>query len=48
MESTGKPGMVHISEKTYQFLKEEYYVTQAEDCESKYRLKSDEGKVVFF
>lgn len=34
MESTGKPGMVHISEKTYQFLKEEYYVQQADDFES--------------
>jgi len=34
MESTGKPGMVHISEKTYQFLKEEYYVQQAEDFQN--------------
>jgi len=34
MESTGKPGMVHISDKTYQFLKEEYYVQQAEDFQN--------------
>ena len=31
MESTGQPGRVHISEKTYQFLTEDYYVQQAED-----------------
>eukprot|EP00094_Tigriopus_californicus_P007688 TCALIF_07404-PA protein Name:"Similar to Adcy9 Adenylate cyclase type 9 (Mus musculus)" AED:0.09 eAED:0.09 QI:1748/0.72/0.66/0.91/0.90/0.83/12/0/1384 len=30
MESTGKPGMVHISEKTYEFLKEEYFVQEGE------------------
>jgi len=34
MESTGKPGMVHISDKTYQFLKEDYYVQQAEDFQN--------------
>jgi len=34
MESTGKPGMVHISDKTYQFLKDDYYVQQAEDFQS--------------
>ena len=33
MESSGKPGMVHISEKTYSFLEEEYYVQKAEDLE---------------
>ena len=42
MESTGKPGMVHISEKTYSFLEEEYHVQKAEDlegndCESRRR-----------
>ena len=31
MESTGKPGKVHISEKTYQFLKEDYFVEEAEE-----------------
>ena len=31
MESTGKPGKVHISEKTYQFLKEDYYVEEGDD-----------------
>ena len=35
MESSGKPGMVHISEKTYSFLEEEYYVQKAEDLEGK-------------
>ena len=30
MESTGKPGMVHISEKTYSFLKEEYFVQEGD------------------
>jgi len=33
MESSGKPGMVHISEKTYSFLEEEYYVQRAEGLE---------------
>ena len=33
MESTGKPGKVHISEATYQFLKEEYNVEEAETLE---------------
>ena len=33
MESSGKPGMVHISEATYSFLEEEYYVQKAEDLE---------------
>ena len=26
MESTGKPGMVHISHATYTFLKDQYFV----------------------
>ena len=26
MESTGKPGMVHISHSTYTFLKDQYFV----------------------
>lgn len=30
MESTGKPGMVHISEKTYSFLKNDYLVDEGE------------------
>ena len=33
MESSGKPGMVHISEKTYQFLKEDYYVQEGDNTE---------------
>uniref|UniRef100_A0A1Y1K270 adenylate cyclase n=1 Tax=Photinus pyralis TaxID=7054 RepID=A0A1Y1K270_PHOPY len=37
MESTGKPGMVHISEKTYEFL-EDMYIT--EDGQSDYGLKT--------
>ena len=30
MESTGKPGQVHISEKTYKFLKDDYLVEEGE------------------
>lgn len=30
MESTGKPGQVHISEKTYKFLKNDYLVAEGE------------------
>ena len=46
MESTGKPGMVHISDKTYQFLKEDYYVQQAEDFQSKKSVKISTVRVV--
>ncbi len=38
MESTGQPGRVHISEKTYQFLTEDYYVQQADDYNGKSAL----------
>lgn len=30
MESTGRPGMVHISEKTRAFLNDEYFVEEGE------------------
>ena len=30
MESTGRPGMVHISEKTYGFLKNDYLVEEGD------------------
>jgi predicted RNA-binding protein with RPS1 domain len=30
MESTGRPGMVHISEKTYSFLKNDYLVEEGD------------------
>ncbi|XP_041358459.1 adenylate cyclase type 9-like isoform X2 [Gigantopelta aegis] len=33
MESTGQPGMVHISDPTYRFLKDEYEVSSGEDVE---------------
>ncbi|KAL8561599.1 hypothetical protein ACOMHN_024834 [Nucella lapillus] len=33
MESTGKPGMVHISEASYDLLKDKYEVEQGEDVE---------------
>ena len=33
MESSGKPGMVHISEKTYAFLKDQYFVLEGEDVQ---------------
>ena len=35
MESSGKPGMVHISEKTYAFLKDQYFVLDGEDVGGK-------------
>ena len=35
MESSGKPGMVHISEKTYAFLKDQYFVLEGEDVQGK-------------
>ena len=35
MESSGKPGMVHISEKTYAFLKDQYFVLDGEDVNGK-------------
>ena len=35
MESTGRPGKVHISEKTYQFLKEDYYVEEGDEEEGR-------------
>jgi hypothetical protein len=38
MESTGQPGRVHISEKTYLFLTEDYYVQQADDYNGKSHL----------
>ena len=33
--------MVHISEKTYSFLEEEYYVQKAEDLEGNYHNYED-------
>ena len=36
MESSGKPGMVHISEKTYAFLKDQYFVLDGEDVGGKF------------
>ena len=36
MESTGRPGKVHISEKTYQFLKEDYYVEEGDEEEGRF------------
>ena len=35
MESSGKPGMVHISEKTYEFLKDQYFVQEGEEVQGK-------------
>ena len=42
MESTGKPGKVHISEKTYQFLKEDYYVEEGDDFLGKMNFLDNE------
>ena len=33
MESNGEPGRVHISEKTYAFLVNDYYVQPGDDYE---------------
>ena len=38
MESSGKPGMVHISEKTYAFLKDQYFVLEGEDVQGKKKI----------
>ena len=38
MESSGKPGMVHISDKTYAFLKDQYFVLDGEDVGGKFFL----------
>ena len=38
MESTGKPGMVHVSEKTYSFLKEEYFVQEGDRIGGKNKI----------
>ena len=35
MESTGRPGMVHISEASYELLKDKYEVEEGEDVEGK-------------
>ena len=40
MESSGRPGMVHISEKTYAFLRDEYFVEDGDPIKGKTSLKS--------
>ena len=47
MESSGKPGMVHISEKTYAFLKDQYFVLEGEDVQGKKKLPFDPHFVIF-
>jgi adenylate cyclase 9 len=39
MESTGKPGTVHISEKTYSFLKDDYFVQEGSPVGGKKLLR---------
>lgn len=39
MESTGRPGMVHVSEKTVNFLKDSYLLEDGEDVMGKYILR---------
>ena len=36
MESSGKPGMVHVSEKTYKFLKDEYFVQEGDPIKGEF------------
>ena len=38
MESTGRPGMVHISEKTAEFLKGEYFMEEGEAHNGKNKI----------
>ena len=50
MESTGRPGKVHLSESTYQFLKEDYYVEEGEEFLGKtycswLKVKSNKNKL---
>ena len=42
MESTGKPGTVHISEKTYSFLKDDYFVQEGSPVGGK-KFKKDQN-----
>ena len=35
MESSGKPGMVHISHSTYTFLKDQYFVLDGDPVEGR-------------
>ena len=38
MESSGKPGMVHISEKTYAFLRDQYFVQEGDEVQGEYTI----------
>lgn len=38
MESTGRPGQIHITEATYKFLEEKYISDEGEDYEGIYFL----------
>ena len=35
MESSGRPGMVHISEKTHAFIKDEYFVEDGDPIQGR-------------
>ncbi len=45
MESTGRPGMVHISERTYAFLKDEYFVQEGEPVKGEWIREKDHVSV---
>ena len=35
MESSGRPGMVHISEKTHAFIRDEYFVEDGDPIQGR-------------
>lgn len=39
MESTGRPGQIHISEKTYSFLENKYVAEPGEEVEGNFHPK---------
>lgn len=38
MESTGRPGQIHITEETYNFLEDKYITEDGEDVEGNDRM----------
>ena len=45
MESSGRPGMVHISEKTRAFLRDEYFVDDGDPIKGKTQYSRDRSGI---